>query len=110
MKLYQELDHLGLFEWLKNTHDLSDNIITPEYLDSLKQDDIHRTVINASAFRWFREKYKIRFIIQSGMSDLGEFFKVLFPDGQVRNMSYNTCEEAEHACLEKLIEIIKENK
>jgi len=59
------------------------------------------------AFRWFREKYKIRFFIQSGMSDLGEFFKVIFPDGEQRNMSYITYEEAELACLRMLIEIVK---
>jgi len=59
------------------------------------------------AFRWFREKYKIRFFIQSGMSDLGEFFKVIFPNGEQRNMSYTTYEEAELACLKKLIELVK---
>lgn len=59
------------------------------------------------AFRWFREKYKIRFIIQSSMSDLGEFFKVIFPNGEQRGVSYNTYEEAELACLLKLIEIVK---
>ena len=61
----------------------------------------------SQAFRWFREKYKIRFFIQSGMSDLGEFFKVIFPIGEVRSMSYSTYEEAELECLKKLIEITK---
>jgi hypothetical protein len=59
------------------------------------------------AFRWFREKYQLRFFIQSGMSDLGEFFKVIFPDGEQRGMSYTTYEEAELECLKKLIEIVK---
>ena len=59
------------------------------------------------AFRWFREKYKIRFIIQSSMSDLGEYFKVIFPNGEQRNVSYNTYEEAELACIKQLIEIVK---
>jgi hypothetical protein len=61
----------------------------------------------SQAFRWFRETYKVRFFIQSGMSDLGEFFKVIFPDGEQRGMSYTTYEEAELACLQKLIEIVK---
>jgi hypothetical protein len=61
----------------------------------------------SQAFRWFRQKYKVRFFIQSGMSDLGEFFKVIFPDGEQRGMSYTTHEEAELACLKKLIEIVK---
>ena len=59
------------------------------------------------AFRWFREKYKIRFIIQSSMSDLGEYFKVIFPNGEQRGVSYNTYEEAEIACIKQLIEIVK---
>jgi len=60
------------------------------------------------AFRWFREKYKVRFFIESGMSsNWGEFFKVIFPDGEQRGMSYTTYEEAELACLQKLIEIVK---
>ena len=61
----------------------------------------------SQAFRFFRERYKIRFFIQSGMSDLGEFFKVIFPDGEQRCMSYPTYEEAELECLIKLIEITK---
>ena len=61
----------------------------------------------SQAFRWFREKYKIRFIIQSSMSDLGEFFKVIFPNGEQRGVSYNTYEEAELACIKQLIEIVK---
>ena len=59
------------------------------------------------AFRFFREKYKIRFFIQSGMSDLGEFFKVIFPDGESRSLSYATYELAEIECLNTLIEIVK---
>ena len=61
----------------------------------------------SQAFRWFREKYKIRFIIQSSMSDLGEYFKVIFPNGEQRGVSYNTYEEAELACIKQLIEIVK---
>lgn len=72
---------------------------------------IHTTFVAAplyqQAFRWFREKYKLRFIIQSSMSDLGEYFKLIFPDGEYRGMAYPTYEEAELACLKKLIEIIK---
>lgn len=69
--------------------------------------DLYGAPTFSQAFRFFREKYKIRFIIQSSMSDLGEYFKVIFPNGEQRNVSYNTYEEAELACLIKLIEIVK---
>jgi hypothetical protein len=64
----------------------------------------------SQAFRWVREKYKIRFFIQYGMSDLGEFFKVIFPNEGQRTTSYDSYEEAELACLNKLIEIVKKNE
>jgi hypothetical protein len=61
----------------------------------------------SQAFRWFRKNYKIRFFIQSGMSDLGEFFKVIFPDGEQRTVCHEDHDEAELDCLKKLIEIVK---
>lgn len=107
MKIFKELELLGFFEWLAEMHNLRDTDMKPEYLDELPLNDIHLTVCNSMAFRWFRQKYKVRFFIQSGMSDLGEFFKIIFPDGEQRGMSYTTHEEAELACLQKLIEIVK---
>ena len=74
---------------------------------NLTRRDFYAAPTYSQAFRWFREKYKVRFFIQSGMSDLGEFFKVIFPDGEQRGMSYTTYEEAELACLQNLIEIVK---
>jgi hypothetical protein len=64
--------------------------------------------LKQQVFRWFREKYKIRFIIQSSMSDLGEYFKLIFPNGETRSVAYPTYEEAENACIDKLIEILKQ--
>lgn len=107
MTIFKELESLGFFEWLDEVHNVRDTDMKPEYLDGLPLNDIHRTVGNSMVLRWFREKYKVRFFIQSGMSDLGEFFKVIFPDGEQRGMSYTTYEEAELECLKKLIEIVK---
>jgi len=107
MEIFKKLESLGFFNWLDKEHNLRDTDVNPEYLDNLSLTDIHRTVANSMAFRWFREKYKIRFIIQSSMSDLGEYFKVIFPNGEQRNVSYNTPEAAELECLKKLIEIVK---
>jgi len=64
--------------------------------------------LKSQVFRWFREKYKIRFFIQSAMSDLGEYFKLIFPDGETTSVAYPTYEEAENACIDKLIEIAKQ--
>jgi hypothetical protein len=64
--------------------------------------------LKQQVFRWFRDKYKIRFIIQSSMSDLGEYFKLIFPNGEKRSVAYPTYEEAENACIDKLISILKQ--
>ncbi len=64
--------------------------------------------LKQQVFRWFREKHKIRFFIQSAMSDLGEYFKLIFPDGETTSVAYPTYEEAENACIDKLIEILKQ--
>lgn len=108
MKIYKELESLGFFEWLDKTHNLKDTGITPEYLDELPLNDIHRTVANSMAFRWFREKY----------SDLD--FGVAKIHNGTNNYHYHinlaweffegTYEEAELACLRKLIEIVKEKQ
>jgi len=103
------LKELGFDEECLGYHNLDPYLSNPTF--NLVRPFEHEWCLPAplyqQAFRWFREKYKIRFIIQSGMSDLGEFFKVLFPDSEVRGMSYTTYEEAELACLIKLIEIVK---
>lgn len=74
---------------------------------TFSSEDVIQLPTFSQCFRWFREKYKIRFIIQSSMSDLGEFFKVIFPNGEQRGVSYNTYEEAELECLNILIKICK---
>jgi len=57
------------------------------------------------AFRWFREKYRISPIITC-YSELGNAWKYHIPneDGE---QGFNTYEQAELACLIKLIEICK---
>ena len=56
------------------------------------------------AFRWFREKYNLNYVIVKAES---WFYTI---NGCNTQEGFNTYEEAELACLKKLIEIIKENK
>jgi hypothetical protein len=57
MKIYKELEKLGFFDWLSQTHELEYVDMNPEYLDNLPLNDIHITVCNATVFRWFRNQY-----------------------------------------------------
>ena len=58
------------------------------------------------AFRWFRDK-GIRFFISSRLYDIGLVHKVNIQDSTFVFYDFNTYEEAELACLKKLIEISK---
>jgi hypothetical protein len=115
MKIYNELESLGFFEWLSETHNLSDTDMKPKYLDELPLNDIHITVCNSMVFRWFREKYKY---LVSPFSTESEEGKVIyyFEIGKVDKFTVDiysddksTYEEAELACLIKLIEILTKN-
>ena len=113
MKIYNELESLGFFEWLSETHNLSDTDMKPKYLDELPLNDIHRTACNSMAFRWFREKHQLWFRpdyydelkeydFQGSIHKLGKYNAI----ADIGN--HETPEEAELACLERLIEIVKQ--
>jgi hypothetical protein len=61
----------------------------------------------SQAFRWFREKYNLSFYIWRKE----ELFKIVLQrpnqNSYFFNDEFNTYEEAELACLKKLIEIVK---
>ena len=110
MKIYNELESLGFFEWLSKTHNLKDTDMTPECLDKLLLEDIHRTVGNSMAFRWFREKYNLLSRI-SYKNDRYKFeYQYKSSANNLYTTKYSTYEEAELECLKKLIEIVKDGK
>ncbi len=102
MRIFKELEALGFFDWLSEIHKLKDSDMDPEYLDNLPLNAIHRTVCNATVFRWFREKYGVymhpeKFDVDKWWVEWGEWESPVF----------ETYEEAELECLKKLIEIAK---
>jgi hypothetical protein len=58
------------------------------------------------AFKWFREKYEVSPIITC-YSELRNAWKYHIPN-EGGEQGFNTYEEAELACLKKLIEIVKQ--
>jgi hypothetical protein len=61
------------------------------------------------AFRWFREKYNIdSYHIEPTNNMFGNFYGVLGLRTATFNGGFKTYEEAELACLKKLIEILKQ--
>ncbi len=75
------------------------------------------------AIKWFREKYRLQPSVNSFCFEeysfviMGSRNEILYPihhkllnDGKKNPWEFDTYEEAELACLKKLIEIVKENK
>jgi hypothetical protein len=68
----------------------------------------------SQAFRWFREKYKLEAIVQKADDFSWYKFTIYFYLSDSKGFvdsyhEFNTYEEAELACLKKLIEIVKSN-
>lgn len=115
MKIYNELESLGFFEWLKEKGFNSG--FTAMILDAQPFDSIERTGYNSIAFRWFREKYHIigEVKFQGGKTTKTAWYDyVIYSeiDWNDENLSeqWKKHEAAELACLKKLIEIVKEKK
>jgi hypothetical protein len=65
------------------------------------------------AFRWFREKYELHSFIDCKWKNLGWEFELVDLSkmetiSSIDRYNYKTFEEAELACLEKLIEIVEQ--
>jgi predicted GNAT superfamily acetyltransferase len=112
-KVFVQLEELGLFKWLDEEHNyaINNRNLTSEYLDKLPITAIHRTVMNACAFRWFREKYQKESYINKDMYDKYWYYiPFIFGAKQERELYcdfFDTPQEAELECLKKLIEIVK---
>ena len=70
--------------------------------------DLHAPT-KSQVFRWFREKYELSSWIYNTNSD--RYFYTILKDGRFvkDNEARTTYEEAENACIDKLIEIAKAN-
>ena len=64
------------------------------------------------AFRWFREKYELysTIMFRVSMEDNNEYWDWLIKGEEVVYRHFKTYEEAELACLIKLIEIVVQQK
>lgn len=95
MKIFKELNKLGYKHYTEHT---------VEELDDLPLDSEERIMEQAMVLRWFREKYNCHHTIHQNKKYVGIAYS------SVVNFSideFDTYEEAELACLIKLIEIIK---
>lgn len=106
MKIFKELKKLGYKHYTEHT---------VEELDDLPLNSEERIMEQALVLRWFREKYGLhKHICYFNDTNVwhGDLYKLA--NGGLMNApmeltGYKTYEEAELACLNKLIEIVKNN-
>ena len=98
MKIFKELKKLGYIHY-------SDTTI--EALDDLPLNSAERISEQALVLRFFREKYNLDVISKP---HIGKTKKYICDPVNIRLEAKNTYEEAELACLNKLIEIVKTKK
>jgi hypothetical protein len=101
-----ELKELGFDEICMAGYDGDDNSL---YIGYISNDGIQynpqyytKAPLYQQVFRWFREKHCIVFYLN--MVGINLYYYVI---GTEPFLSFNTYEEAELACLRKLIEIVK---
>ena len=63
----------------------------------------------SQAFRWFRDKYKLQSYIRHECSNVEYYYDFVINE-DVYDVIKDTCEEAELACLRKLIDIVKKKQ
>jgi hypothetical protein len=71
--------------------------------------DMTLAPLKQQVFRWFREKYNLKSCImfRHSMEDDKEYYDWLIKGQEVVYRHFTTYEEAENACIDKLIELTK---
>ena len=107
MKIFKELNKLGYIHY---------SATTIEELDDLPLNSAERISEQALVLRWFREKYSfVGTILGDGFNgELKGYYYSITEEGWINYFEsiddgkwYDTYEEAELACITKLIKIIK---
>ncbi|MFZ4103757.1 MAG: hypothetical protein ACOYKI_03410 [Sediminibacterium sp.] len=96
---YIEFDHYANNHWMFTANDNKDRY------------KMCTAPLYQQVFRWFREKHNLKSCVmfRTSMADNEEYYDSLIKGQEVVYRHFKTYEEAELACLKKLIEIAKNN-
>ena len=104
---------LAIYDNITNENDKDDSdrffYIRTEGWPKELFDKVTPVPLFSQAFRWFREKYSYQSFISPSneLTYLAYDFTLKGFDGYFKSKQFKTYEEAELACLEKLIEIVE---
>jgi hypothetical protein len=107
-----EMQELGFneycFDWLYyEFRDRGKTYIILNTPDDIDPHDGVKAPTYSQAFRWFREKYKINSHVGFKDDKDKEFAFYYYQINWTKGFGFESYEEAELACLKKLIEIVK---
>lgn len=100
MEIFKELNNLGYKQYLP---------MTVEELDVLSIDSVEFSIEANLAFEWFREKHNLHCVIDE-YENPKSWGYLINNDDLDEAFSFSSYKEARQACLEKLIEIIENEK
>ena len=104
-----ELKELGFNEPCFGFYIASQLVMTSDNVYNSSDIPVYKAPLYQQAFRWFREKYGLysTIIFRVSMEDNNEYWDWLIKGEEVVYRHFNTYEEAEDACLIKLIEMLE---
>jgi len=101
MKIFKKLNKLGYIHY---------SATTIEELDDLPLNSAERISEQALVLRWFREKHNIKPCFDWHPTEEYRYCIYYSVNTYFQKCDFETYEEAELACLDKLIEIVKNLK
>jgi len=107
------LKELGFDEMCFGGYDKKDGVLLVGYdtdaYEHFNRDFYIPAPLKQQVFRWFRERYSSQCDIWQYEDDLSFAFSVKINFKRIdAEIGFNTYEEAENACIDKLIELIKQ--
>jgi len=105
-------DEPCLAHYIKHTSTMNKDKISLQighldYDDLYKEYELKNVPLKQQAFRWFREKYGIKFHIREDIWNNWCYLNILSGEEYVIMGEYKSYEEVEDACIDKLIELTK---
>jgi hypothetical protein len=105
------LKELGFDEECFGYYVITTLLITTDNVYDSKEIPVIKAPLKQQVFRWFREKYNYNHSIIFHKHPFGTNdyqYMILLEDDEYVEVNFNTYEEAENACIDKLIEIVKQ--
>jgi argonaute-like protein implicated in RNA metabolism and viral defense len=97
--------YCAVTEW----EELTGEILLQDIDCNVSERFLVKAPLKQQVFRWFREKYRLDSYVRHEAPDVEAYYELVINE-DVIDFIYDNYPEAENACIDKLIEIAKEQK